>query len=412
MLCRPAILTGMVTARQFFPRPKVSGEDHRVTTFELLFDLVFVFAFTQVTGFMAHTHNAIGVLQALVILAIIWWSWTSYGWLANQTHVDEGIVRAGMAVGMGAMFVVAMVIPESFEHQPGGLSGPIVFVVAYFVVRFTHGLLYLVAAGDDRGLRSQVVRTSVAMFSGTALLLAGAIVGNPWQTWMWLGGILLDFVLTFITSIGGDWRLQSPAHWAERYGLIIILALGESVVAIGAGAAREQTSVLLLVGAVLAIGLSFLLWWLYFDVTASAAEWYLARRTGVERAELASYGYTYGHFLLIAGIVISALGVEETIAEVAAPAPIGLFTACALFGGTSLYLGGHALFWRLVSREWNWWRVSGGTALLALTAAGAQLSALAALATVVAVVVVVVVFESRYYAQQRSHVRAVNGDKA
>ena len=402
----------MTTARQFFPRPKTSGEDHRVTTFELLFDLVFVFAFTQVTGFMAHSHSAFGVLQAMVILAIIWWSWTSYGWLANQTHVDEGVVRAGMAVAMGAMFVVALVIPESFEDLPGGLSGPIVFVVAYFVVRVIHGALYFIAAGDDTGLRRQIIRSSVAVFTGIALLLAGAIVGGQWQTWLWLAGIVLDIILTWVTSIGGAWRLQSPAHWTERYGLIVILALGESVVAIGAGAAHEPISVPLLAGAVLAIGLSFLLWWLYFDVIASAAEWFLNKATGVKRAELASFGYTYGHFLLIAGIVISALGVEETIAEVTKDEPVGLFTASALFGGTSLYLIGHALFWRLLGGEWNWWRVGGSTLLLALIPIAAGLTALASLALVVAVVVAVVVLESRHYAQQRTHLRAVNSEKA
>lgn len=402
----------MSMARRLFPRPKTSGEDHRVTTFELLFDLVFVFAFTQVTGFMLHSLSAIGVLQAMVILAIIWWSWTSYGWLANQTHVDEGVMRAGMAVAMGAMFVVALVIPESFVDLPGGLSGPIVFVVAYFIVRLTHGLLYVVAAGEDEALRRQVLRSSIAMVSGTALLLAGAIIGGPWQTWFWLGGIVLDLILTYVTSIGGDWRLQSPAHWTERYGLIVILALGESVVSIGAGAAHEPISVPLLVGAVLAIGLSFLLWWLYFDVIASAAEWYLSKKSGVARAEMATTGYTYGHFLLIAGIMISAVGVEQAISEVIATEPISLFTACALLGGTSLYLAAHALFWRLVSGEWNWWRLGGATALLALIPLAARLPALAALGLVAAVIVLVVALESRHYAEQRAHVRAVNSEKA
>ncbi len=375
----------MASPRRIFARPKVSSETHRVTTFELLFDLVFVFAFTQVTTFMSHSHTAIGVLQAMIILGILWWSWNSYAWLANQTHVNEGIVRIGMCVAIVAMFVVALVIPEAFEDLEGGLSGPIVLVAAYFLVRLIHGLLYVVAAGDDAGLRKQVVRSSVAMFSGTALLLVGAIVGGPWQTWLWLAGIALDILLTYTTSTGGEWRIHSPVHFSERYGLIVMLALGESIVATGVGAAQEPVSVPILVGCALAVILTLSLWWVYFDGADSAGEHYLAKAQGVQRANLGTDAYTYLHFLLIGGVIISALGVETVITHVTGDEPLGLFGAAALFGGTALYLAGHAFFWRRISGKWAPWRLVGGVLLLALIPIGAGLLPLVALALAVVV---------------------------
>jgi len=377
-----------------------------VTTFELFFDLMFVFAFTQVTQLMAHAHSAMGVLQALIILIVLWWSWCSYSWLANQTHVDEGVVRIGMSVAMIAMFVVALVIPEAFDDLEGGLSGPIVFVIALFVLRLIHLGLYLFAAGEDVGLRRQVLSQFAPTIASCGLLLAGAIIGGPAQVWWWLGGVIVDVALTWITANGGNWRLYSPAHWSERYGLVVILALGESIVAIGVGAAHLPISVPVLIGSVLAILLSLSLWWLYFDVVAIAAEHELAKRDGKRRVDLARDGYTYLHFPLIAGIVISALGVEEVIAHAVDTAPLGLFGAAALFGGTSLYLAGHAFFWRRVGGTWKAWRLVGGTALLALLPIGALLQPLIALGLAVAVAIAAALGESVMNAQHRAEVRA------
>jgi low temperature requirement protein LtrA len=393
------------TIRRFFPRPKVANEGHRVTTFELLFDLVFVFAFTQVTGFMAHAHSPMGVLQAMIILGLLWWAWSSYGWLANQTHVDEGVVRMGMSVAMIAMFVVSLVIPEAFDDLASGLHGPLVFVAAYAVVRFAHILLYVIAAGSDTALRRQVLKTSTAMLANIALLAAGAVVGGAAQTWFWLGGIAADIVLTYLTSSQGSWRIQSAAHWAERHGLVIILALGESIVAIGVGAAHEAISVPILIGSVLAIVLTVSLWWLYFDVTAIAAEHKLAEQKGVKRAAMATDAYTYLHLLLTAGIVISALGVQDVIAHAADGTPLGLFGASALLGGSSLYLAGHAFFWKRVGGRFMAWRLAGGTLLLALVPVAALLLPLASLAITLAICVAVAATETRRYAELRARVR-------
>lgn len=389
-----------------FPRPKVSGEGHRVTTFELLFDLVFVFAFTQVTESMAESHSAIGVLRAMVILLVLWWSWCSYSWLANQTHVDEGVMRVGMSVAMVAMFVIALVIPEAFDDLPGGLSGPLVFAIAFIVVRVVHIVLYLLAAGDDTPLRRQVLRTSISMIIASALILTGALVGGTAQTWFWLAGVTADVGLAYLTSTGGNWRLNSPAHWSERYGLVVILALGESIVAVGVGAAQEPVSVPILLGAVLGVLLSIALWWLYFDVVAGAAERQLARRNRVARAALATDAYTYLHFVLIGGIVLSALGVEEVLAHATGTAPLGLFAAAALLGGTAAYLAGHAFFWRRVGGRWTVFRLAGAALLLALVPVAAVLQPLVALAGVTGIVAAVTAAEARHRRSRRAQLPA------
>ncbi|HEU4756354.1 MAG TPA: low temperature requirement protein A [Agromyces sp.] len=389
---------------------RVSDEAHRVTTFELFFDLVFVFAFTQVTQYMAATHSAIGVLQALTILSLLWWSWVSYAWLANQTHVDEGIAKFGMSVAMIAMFVVALVIPEAYVDLPGGLYGPLVLVVAYMVVRVTHLTLYYIAAAQDPPLRRQILRTSLALVAGSGFLVAGALVQDrTLQTWLWLIGLTLDVLLTYLTSTGGSWRVHSAAHWAERFGLVVILALGESIVAIGVGAAQEPVSVPIIVGSALAILLSIALWWIYFDTTALAAERELARLRGVERAGLAIDGYTYLHLLLIAGIVLAALGVEDVIAHVEDAEPLGAFGAAALYGGVSCYLAGIGFFWLRAGRHVKWLRFGAAVLLLAGIPVGAQLPPLVALALVVTACAVLILVESARYAGHRREIRESHG---
>ncbi len=384
---------------------RVSAENHRVTTFELFFDLVFVFAFTQVTVFMATQHSALGILQGLVLLALIWWSWVAYSWLANQTHADEGVVRIGMTVAMIAMFGVALTIPEAFADRTGGLFGPLVLAICYVIVRLVHATLYILSAGDDVKLRRQVIRTSFAWVVGGGLVVVGAVIGGEYEVWWWLAAIIVDALLTYATSAGGDWRLHSPTHWAERYGLIVILALGESIVAIGFGAGALPVSGPILVGAALGVLLSVGLWWLYFDWIARAAEHILGRLTGIVRVTLANDGYGYLHYALIAGVVISALGVKEVLGYADSVDALGWFGAAALTGGTSLYLAGHGFFWRRVSGNWNLWRFATATLLLLLMPLVALLPPLAALGLVVAVVLTLVVIETTRFAAQRAEVR-------
>jgi low temperature requirement protein LtrA len=389
----------------FSATPRTAADGHRVSTFELLFDLVFVFAFTQITRFMVVTHSDVGVLQAMVMLGFLWWSWSSYGWLANQSRVDVGVLRTGMIVAMCAVFVLALAIPTAFVRIPGALNAALVFAIGYFVTRLIHVLLYFVASGGDRALRRQVLRSSASMWVSGALLIVGAIIGGEAQTGIWLIAFVADMLIIYLTPHEGDWHVQSAPHWSERHGLVVMLALGESVVAIGEGAAHSSLTLAILGGAVLALLLTTLLWWLYFDTISTAAERTLSVRAGRDRAALATDAYTYLHLLLIAGIVISALGVEEAMGAANGGETFGLFGSCALFGGTSLYLFAHALFWKRVGGSWKVWRVAGASALLVLIPVATLIPSPGALGMAVGVVAIVVGTESVGFARAGRKIR-------
>ena len=382
-----------------------TGEDDRVTTFELFFDLVYVFAATQVTGYMAHEHSAHGVVQGLLLLALLWWTWSAYAWLGNQARADEGILRAGMAVAMAAIFVVALTIPEAWQDAPGGLNGPLVLVGAYLLVRSVHLTLYAVAAAGDRELRHQLAITWGPLLASAALLVAGALVGGRAQTWLFAGALLVDWAGVYLTSREGDWRLHSAGHWTERHGNFIILAIGESVVAIGAGAAQQPISTPLLVGAVLGVAVAVGLWWLYFDVASLAAEQRLAEIQGQARVRLVVEAYTYGHFPIVAGIVLAALGVEGVLAHADETKALGGFSAAALFGGVALYLAGELVFKQRLHGTLSLPRLVATGVLLAALPAAAVLPPLVGLAGLVIILAALIVVETTRYAQTRRDLR-------
>jgi len=375
-----------------------------VTTFELFFDLVYVFAATQVTGYMAREHSAHGVAQGLLLLALLWWTWSAYAWLGNQGRADEGVLRAGMAVAMAAIFVVALTIPEAWQDAPGGLDGPLVLVGAYLLVRCVHLTLYAVAAAGDRELRHQLAITWGPLLASAALLVAGALVGGQVQTWLFAAALLVDWAGVYLTSREGDWRLHSAGHWAERHGNFIILAIGESVVAIGAGAAQQPISAPLLAGAVLGVAVAVGLWWLYFDVASLAAEQRLAEIQGQARVRLVVEAYTYGHFPIVAGIVLAALGVEGVLAHADETKALGGFSAAALFGGVALYLAGELVFKRRLHGTLSLPRlVTIGVLLAAVPAA--VLPPLAGLAGLVVILAALIGVETTRYAQTRRDLR-------
>jgi len=392
---RPGLLDGT--------RPTNEGDT--TTTFELFFDLVYVFAVTQITGSMAQAHDALGVLQGLLVLALLWWTWSGYAWLGNQARADTGFVRAAMAVAMAAMFVVALAIPEAWHDAAGGLDGPLVLVVAYLLVRCVHLSVYALATRGDAGLRRQLAISWGPLAAGGALLVAGVLAGGQVQTVFFAGAVVVDWGGIYLISREANWRIHSASHWTERQGQFVLLAIGESVVAIGAGAAGQPIGAPLLAAAVLGVAAALGLWWLYFDVVSRAAEHRLRDAQGQARARLAIEAYTYGHFPIVAGIVVGAVGVRGVLAHAGGGAPLGLFNAAALYGGFALYLAGHLFFKQRMYAALSVPRlVTAGVLLLALPAA-AFLPPLVGLAALVLVLGALIVVETRRYSALRGGVR-------
>ncbi len=304
------------------PTISTSLSANKVTTFELFFDLVYVFAFTQVSRLMAESHSAIGILQALIILSLMWWTWAGFSWISNQASADQPFLRTVMTLAMIAVFVAALTIPEAYEDLEGGLDGPLVFAGAYAAVRTIHICLYTVVAAGDKALRRQLMLFLIAMVPAVTLIFIGAALGGAAQLWLWLIAMIYDLGATRVGSIlGGGWRLPSVEHWTERHGLVVILALGESIVAIGVGVAQEPIDLPIIMGAAASVTISVLLWWSYFARLAAYGERALEAQDERVRARLGADAYSYGHFVIIAGIILTALGIEDAMKHVYAEHP-------------------------------------------------------------------------------------------
>ena len=391
-----------------------TDDSHRVTTLELLFDLVFVYAITQVTTFLSHDPSGLGLARGLVLLALLWFAWTAYAWLGNQAKADEGPVRLGLIAAMAGLFVAALAMPEAFHDEPGGLHGPLVFAAAYAVVRLVHLAVYLVAAGDDADLRRQLGRAALVMIPPLGLLVIGAAVGPPWQLWWWLAAVAIDYGGVFATGAQG-WRVHAPHHFAERHGLVIIIAIGESIISIGVGLAGAPVSLGLLTGSVLGLAIAVCLWWTYFDVVAPVAERTLRGLRGQARAAMARDSYTYLHLPMVAGIVLLALGIKTALRQAAAvdshavAATLPAVATWGLYAGTALYLLSHVAFRLRNVGTFNWHRSIVATLLL-LAAVTAQLTdvdlpALGQLAIVAGLLTGLICYEAIRFAQTRDAVR-------
>jgi low temperature requirement protein LtrA len=387
-----------------------TDEGHGVTTLELFFDLVFVFAITQITTFMADDLGWRSVLRGLVLLSLLWFAWCSYSWLGNQAHADEGIVRAAVVVAMAAMFVVALAIPEAWGDEGGGISAPVLLAAALAVVRLTHLAVYAVAAVGDAGLRRQVLRTAVPVGLSAALLLVGAVLGGPAQTALWALALIVDY--GGIYAVGADWRLPAPGHFAERYGLIVLIALGESLIAVGVGVGSFPLTVPIVVAALLGMAVSVALWWAYFDVVAPVAERVLRTRQGIDRVRLARDSYTYLHFPMVAGVIYLALGLKKVAQYVGDPVhhglaePLPTTALWSLYGGVAAYLIGHLAFRLRNLGSINRPRAVVAVLLLPAPLALGRVPALAALAVLAGVLVGLIAFEVVRYAEARAAVRA------
>jgi low temperature requirement protein LtrA len=404
--------TMAVVSTERHPRILAVSEEARVTPIELFFDLVFVFAITQVTGLMGEDLTTEGIVRGLLVLSLLWWCWVGYAWLGNVVRADEGVGRVAMFGAMAAMFVVALTVPEAFDDLPGGWSGPVVIAIGYLGVRVLHLAMLWAAAGasGDEGLRGQLIRWAPSVVGGTALLLVASQLHGTAQTLAWAAALVADYLGTILAGASG-WRLNSAAHFAERHGLIVIIALGESIVAIGLGVVHVPISAAIIIASVLGLTLAGSIWWAYFDVVSLIAERTLRRLRGEARARLARDAYSYLHLPMIAGIVLMALGLEEVLVGVSGEGshmishPLETLPLVAMYSGVALFLLAHVAFTFRVERIVKVRRVIAAFLLLALIPAGLALPALGALALLVAVLVLLIVVETLRFAEARERIR-------
>jgi low temperature requirement protein LtrA len=385
------------------------SEDARVTPIELFFDLVFVFAITQVSSLISTDLTAHGVLRGLLVLALLWWCWVGFAWLGNVVRADEGVGRVAMFGAMAAMFVLALSVPEAFEDLPGGVNGPVVLALAYLAVRLLHLGIFWLAAGEDPGLRRQLIRFVPSLAGGTALLLVASQLEGRAQTAVWVAALVADYVGTILGGASG-WRLNSAGHFAERHGLVVIIALGESIVAIGVGGGHLPISGAMLVASVLGLTLAGCLWWAYFDVVSLIAERALRRAEGEARTRLARDGYSYLHLPMIAGIVLLAVGLKQVQAYVGGGAhslhdALPSLPLSAMYAGVALFLLAHVAFTYRAERLLKVQRVVTAVLLVLLIAPAMHLPALGALALLTGVMVLLIAAESLRFADAREQVR-------
>src|SRR5829696_5913312 len=367
----------------------VLREEERVTPLELFFDVVFVLAITQCTALMAGQPTWTGLAKGLAVLAVLWWCWGAYAWLTSVVDPEEGAVRLVIFGAMASLLVAALCVPGAFDDSA------LIFALAYGAVRIAHILLFVLASRDDPGLRYSVLTLAGSTALGVGLLTAAAFVDGWAKAALWAVALLLDISGPAFFGVEG-WKIV-PGHFAERHGLIVIIAIGESVVAIGVGVTQEVDA-----GIVAAVAAA--LWWLYFDVVALVAQRRLARAApGREQNSMARDSYSYLHYPMVAGIVLVALGMKKTLGDVGED--LELVPAAALLGGTAVYLLAHVAFRLRNVHSLNKQRLLTAALLGAAIPVATHIAALASVALVAGVLALLIAYEAVRFSEARDRIR-------
>jgi low temperature requirement protein LtrA len=375
----------------------VEGErEARVTPLELFFDLVFVFAFTQVSTLLIGNPTWGGVLRGGLLLSVLWWAWSAFAWLTNTLDPEEGGVRIAMFAAIAAMLIASLAAPQAF-----GRDG-VTFAIAYLIVRALHLVLYAIAGRGDTELLRAVLRIVPTVAVSCALLVvAGFLDGAP-QLACWAAAAAIDYIGPLVGHMRG-WRI-SPAHFVERFGQIILIALGESVIAIGVGAQGLDLDARLVAGALLGICVIACLWWSYFDWVVYVAQSRLEEASGKRRAALARDVYSYLHLPMVGGIVLFAFGLETALHE--AEHSLRLVPAFGLVVGIALYLLAHVGLRLRIGGGLGRGRPIACVVLLALLPVATRVHGLVAVGLVAAVCVALISYEALRHRESRALIRA------
>ncbi len=371
--------------------------EHRVTPQELFFDLVFVFAFTQVATLLTADPTFAGIGRGVLVLAALWWTWTAYAWLTNTVDPEEGVVGAALLVALIAMFVAALAVPGVFGDEG------VLFGAAFFVVCAMHLTLYALAGRGNRDLLGAVLRLAPWTLLGATLILVSGFTDGA-RVWLWVAALASTYVGALVSGSTG-WRLH-PTHFAERHGLVVIIVLGEAFIAIGIGATGVGIGPGEVAAAVLGLLVATSIWLAYFDFFAARGERMLGDRQGAERIALARDIYTYAHFPMIVGIVLFAFAMKTIVGHVGEE--LDSVTAFALFGGCALYLFTYSAIRMRVERRvrLSRGRFVAGIALLLMLPIATMVPGLAALALATTVWLALHTYELVWWREARAKSRS------
>jgi low temperature requirement protein LtrA len=311
----------------------VSPDDQRVTFVELFFDLVFVFSVTQVVGFLHEGLTLDRAAEAVLIFWLIWWAWVQFTWALNAANTDHPHVELMTLLATAVAFFLAVAVPFAFE------DGALWFAVPYVLVR-TIGLVVYVWVAVDEAHGAAVRLFATGSAAGFAAVLVGAYLGGAAQHWLWALAIGLDVLAASVAGRQAAWNLH-PAHFVERYGLIVIIALGESLIVAAAGLTATPDDLDVVAVAILAVALACAIWWSYFPYLRVELEHAMARASGAEQSTMARDAFSLAHFPMLCGIIGVAIAIEEGLLHPAEPVPLP--GRLALGGGLLLFLGGSAL---------------------------------------------------------------------
>jgi low temperature requirement protein LtrA len=391
-----------------------------VDRLELFFDLVFVFAFFNVTRVLAERVSAAALVHSLLVLALLWWSWCTHTLLANRVRLGEGVAPMVMFVAMPAVFLMALSISQAFVDQPGGLSGPLIFAGCYFAVRALHLAFHWYGAREDPAERRQLLRAGTPLVVAVALLVvAGLLPGRvdgvhqiDGRLVLWALAVLVEYATGFALGLWG-WRLASAGHWVERYDLIVIVAFGELIISLGIGSGLIGGRAIgwpTIAASVLGIAITVMLWWAYFDIVAPGALMKMHRTRGRPRIALARDAYIYLHLPIIAGLILVALGGEEYLRYVGhrypdLSVPLPGPGVPVLYAGVVLYLLGHLAFQLRILHNVTWTRVVAVVVITALIPAGMSIPVLVSLGLLTVLLLALVAAELVFFAETRRTLR-------
>jgi low temperature requirement protein LtrA len=371
--------------------------ERRVTPFELFFDLVFVFGLTQVTAYLAENPTWHGLARGVLLLGTLWWAWAGYAWLTNTIAPDRDAVLAALLVAMAAMFVAALVVPTAFtEHA-------LLFGIAFLVVNLMHVALYALAARGDPDLFGAVLRMARSSLIAATVILVASFASDDVRPFLWLAALVIGmFGPALIDS--SAWRLH-PSHFVERHGLIIIIALGESLIAVGVGARETSFSARVIVASLLGLAVATSFWVAYFDFFAVRFERVLSERQGADRIALARDVYSYLHLPMVVGIVVTAFAMRTAVAHIGHD--LDTVSALALCGGSALYIASYVAIRYRTTRGFGRGRLVASIAFAVLFPVALVVPALAALGLVTATWVCLHGYEIIWWRDARAETRTL-----